>query len=65
MKVECEISNYTEADERILDLPKIKVRSVFASGGLAEIQIENTKFVVSIDEMQSALSKCKLDCFGH
>lgn len=65
MNVECEISNYTETRGSSLDLPKIKVRSVFARGELAEIQIENTKFVVSIDEMQSALSKCKLDCFGH
>ena len=65
MKVECEISNYTETDGRIIDQPKIKVRSIFARGELAEIQIENTKFVVSIDEMQSALAKCKLNCFGR
>ena len=64
MKVECEISNYTETEGSTIDLPKIQVRSIFARGELAEIQIENTKFVVSIDEMQSALSKCKLDCWA-
>lgn len=65
MKVECEISNYAEAAGSILDLPKIQVRSIFARGDLAEIQIADTKFVVSIEEMQSALSRCRLDCFGR
>ena len=64
MKVECEISNYAETAGSILDLPKIQVRSIFARGDLAEIQIADTKFVVSIEEMQSALSRCRLDCFG-
>lgn len=62
MKVECEISNYAKVQDN--PFPKVIVRSVFANGGLAEIQIENTKFIVSIDEMRSALSKCQLDCFG-
>ena len=64
MTVTCEISNYSETSGSTLDLPKIQVRSVFARGDLAEIQIVDTKFIVSIEELQSALSRCRLDCFG-
>ena len=64
MDVECRVFNHTKTDGSPIDLPKIYVRSVFANGDLAEIQIENTKFVVSIREMQAALDRCHLDCFG-
>ena len=43
----------------------IEVSSVFANGSMAEIEVGGVKVKVVIDEMVSALEKCKLNCFGR
>lgn len=66
MTVECKITNYrnTKEGESLIDVPKIVVRSKWAEGDHAEIEVEGAIFTVSISEMTSALAKCRLDCFG-
>ena len=63
MKVICLIENYND-NGKPLDTPKIEVRSVFANGNMAEIEYNGLTLKVSIDELKSALDKCRLNCFG-
>ena len=63
MTVKCEITNYLD-NGKPLDTPKIIVQSVFAESGLAEIICENTKMKVGIEELISALEKCRLNYRG-
>ena len=63
MIVNCEITNYND-NGKPLDTPKIKVRSAFAAGDMAEIEYDGLVLMVSIDELKSALDKCRLSCFG-
>lgn len=63
MKVECTITNHND-DGKPLETPKIKVSSVFANGDMAEIEYNGLVLKVSIDELRSALDKCRLNCFS-
>ena len=62
MKVVCTITNHND-DGKPLDTPKIKVSSVFANGNMAEIEYGTLVLKVNIDELRSALDKCRLNCF--
>ena len=64
MDVEIKIANYQGDNSIDFDKPVV-LRSVWAGGEFVEIEFEDKKIKVNIDELTSAALKCRLNVFGR
>lgn len=59
MKVTCEVKDYSNPAKS-----SIKVHNAWNDSSKVEIEINGERYLVVADEMISAISRAKLNCFG-
>lgn len=60
MKVTCEINDYSTTPAK----PSIRVHNHPLNGNQVELEVDSKRYVVSGDELISAIKRCMLDVFG-